>query len=94
MLSAKIVNVGLPTEDVEISGTLVQDEKILGYCCPGFDWEVRLVFDDSSIPAYASYWGCCYNPDCPVEADDSEYRGVQTASGETIAGWLLDRQLA
>lgn len=93
MLSAKIVNAGLPTEDVEIAGTLEQGEKIPGYCCAQWDWEVRLVFPDPT-PAYTSYWGCCYNPDCPVDADDSQYRGVQNVSGETIAGWLLDRQLA
>jgi hypothetical protein len=93
MLSAKIINAGLPDEDVEISGELAPYEKIPSYCCPGFDWEVRLIFPDP-IPAYTSYWGCCYNPDCPVDADDSQYRGVSSPSGDTVAGWLLDRQLA
>lgn len=93
MLSAKLINASEHDEAVEISGTLEVGEKIPGYCCPGFDWEVRIVFPDP-ILAYTSYWGCCYNPDCPVDADDAVYRGVKSASGETIAEWLLDRQLA
>jgi hypothetical protein len=90
MISAKIIDAGLPTEDIVVSGTLEPYEKITGYCCPDFEWEVRIVFDDPN-PAWTSYWGCCDNPDCPVEADDSQYRGVKTASGETIAEWLLDQ---
>lgn len=61
------------------------------YCCPGFDWEVLIIFPDKN-PNYISIWGGCHNPNCPDwdGTPDDHYRGVSSILQEDLAERLAE----
>lgn len=58
------------------------DQNYPGFCCQGFDYEIRLIFPPGKNDPveYTSIWGSCQNPNCPVHCVEPPemdmYRGV------------------
>lgn len=89
MIKAKIVN-----EEIVIDGELEPGEIIPSRCCPGFDWEVAIVFPDFN-PLRVDVWGVCRNPDCPdydkaLGAEGDMYHGVSHVDVADLAEWMME----
>jgi hypothetical protein len=88
MIKAKVVN-----EEIIVDGELEPGEIIPSRCCPGFDWEVSIVFPDSN-PLHIDVWGVCQNPDCPdydkaLGAEEDMYRGVSHVEVADLVEWMI-----
>ena len=84
----------IENEELIIVGEMKEGEKVNGICCPGFDWEVSLVFRfPDNDPGGMSVWGACDNNNCPVEVG-THYHTISNRLQEDIALYLLDKEEA
>lgn len=82
----------LKNEELTIKGEMKSGEMINGFCCPGFDWGVLLVFPHKDL-GYTAVWGVCSNPDCML-GGDIHYHGINHFTQEDIALYLLEKETA
>lgn len=94
MLTAHIDEV--KNELVIDNGKVEENDIYPGGCCPGYDFEVALIFDGIN-PLEASVWGICGNPEhrCPecLGQEPCHYCGVQHFSAEDLALRLAESQV-
>lgn len=71
--------------------TVKEGDVFTGFCCEGYDWEVRLIFPDTTHPGDSEVWGRCSNPDCanyqPGYGPDDPWRGVGRISVDDLEEW-------
>lgn len=80
--------------EIETSGEVCEGDVYNGFCCIGFDWEVRLIFPDPT-PDLNEIWGRCQNENCQnyskEQGESDPYRGVSTISQEDFEEWLANK---
>jgi hypothetical protein len=84
-------------ECIVTEGAVVEGDRYSGFCCHGFDWEVRVIFRDDTHPRYSSIWGICANLDCKnyqqaLFGVDDPWRGTKNVCLEDFEEWLATQR--